>query len=116
MGIVLTFILVAVAFALSLFAISNAASSPQTRALSRLVSAHRLGGPLAQAESVGGIFSLYGLDASGRRDASAQEISDRRRKLLEDAAEFDLRFGEQHPGVTALEILERELGKRLDEL
>ncbi|MEL7468620.1 MAG: hypothetical protein AAFN27_09205 [Pseudomonadota bacterium] len=112
----LTFVLVAAALAVLVFAIGNAASSPQTRALSRLVSAHRLGGPLAQAESVGGIFSLYGLDASGRRDANAQEIADRRRRLLGDAAEFDQRFGELHPGVTAQEILERELGKRLDEL
>lgn len=89
-------------------------SSPETRALTRLVSAYRLEGPLAQAESIGGIFSLYQLDASGRRDASTAEVAARRRRLLEDAADFDRRYGKYHWGVRAQEILERELGQRLD--
>ncbi|MEM9061636.1 MAG: hypothetical protein AAGD13_14335 [Pseudomonadota bacterium] len=115
-GVLLTVVLVGAGIVLAGLTIGNAVSSPQTRALTRLVSAHRLQGALAQAESVGGIFSLYGLDASGRRDAQAREVTERRRKLLQDAAEFDRRYGKFHWGVKAQEILERELGKRLDEL
>lgn len=90
-------------------------ASPETRALTRLVSAHRFEGPLAQAESVGGIFSLYGLDASGRRDAKPSELKERRERLLADAAIFDMRYGKFHWGVRAKSILEQELGQRLDE-
>jgi hypothetical protein len=89
-------------------------SSPQTRALSRLVSAHRFRGPLEQAEAIGGIFSLYRLDASGTRDAKPSELSERRRRLIEDAARFDQRYGKFNGDVRVSAILKQEIGVYLD--
>ena len=94
--------------------IGHAVSSPQTRALTQMISAHRFGDKLAQAQSVGGVFSAYGLDASGTRQASKAEIAERRAKLLTDAAQFDRRYGRFHWGVMATEILKAEMGTYLD--
>ena len=113
-GFLLIVVVTAVAILLFGQVTGHLLSSPQTRALTRLVSAYRFRGPLEQPEAVGGIFTLYRLDASGTRDAKPSEISERRKQLIEDAARFDQRYGKFNGDVNVSAILKQEIGVYLD--
>lgn len=104
-GLVVATVVVALAIVFTGSILGNVVSSPQTRALTHLVSAHRFKGPLARAKAIGGLLTTYKLDASGTQDASRAEIAERRERLLADAKAFDTRYERYHWGVKSEEIM-----------
>lgn len=87
----------------------NAVSSPETRAMTSLVSAHRFRRQLDRATAIGSLLSLYKLDASGRKNTPKAELAARRAKMLGDAAAFDQRYQRYHYGVSVARILSEAL-------
>ena len=104
-ALIVTTVVVALAIVFTGSVLSNVVSTPETRALTHLVSTHRFKGPLARAKAIGGLLSTYGLDASGTRDATRAEIAERRERLLADAKAFDQRYERYHWGVKSEDIM-----------
>lgn len=104
-ALVVTIVVVALAIVFTGSVLGNVVSSPETRALTHLVSAHRFKGPLARAKAIGGLMTTYKLDASGSKDASKAELAERRERLLADAKAFDARYERYHWGVSAEDIM-----------
>ncbi len=109
-GLIDAIVVVALAIVFTGSVLGNVVSSPETRALTHLVSAHRFKGPLARAKAIGGLLSIYKLDASGTQNATRLEIAERRERLLADAAAFDKRYERYHWGVKSEEIMRDVLG------
>lgn len=103
---ILTIVLIVAALIIGAGLITGSVlSSPETSAMTSLVSAHRFRRELDRATAIGTLLSLYRLDASGRKDAAKAEIAERRAKMLKDASAFDARYQKYHYGVQVAEIL-----------
>lgn len=82
--------------------LGNRVSSPRTKVLTRLISAHRFKDDAAKAGSIDDALKAFGISTSGPADPVLID------EMLQEAHAFDLRYGRFHWGVLAEKLLLEE--------
>ncbi|MEM7190862.1 MAG: hypothetical protein AAF439_14730 [Pseudomonadota bacterium] len=90
----------------------NRMSSPQTKALTSLISAHKLQDTAVQLAAMEQVLGVFELAPQDRIGVSDQDLDARITQMLNTAEIYDSRYGRYHWGIRAAALIASELKRQ----